>query len=126
MFTVEAERIRSAHAELLATGVPHAPGACAFLDASGACRIYDERPYVCRTQGLPLRWLDDEAGVEHRDVCELNDVTVAGPWPTLLDLPTEACFTLGPAEARLRALQAALTADDPLARVRLRDLFSTT
>src|SRR3954453_10454684 len=53
VFDVEAELIRRGHRDLLATGVPHAAGACAFLDSEGACRIYAERPYVCRTQGLP-------------------------------------------------------------------------
>src|SRR5262245_46152814 len=56
VFEVEAERIRRAHTDLLVSGEPHAAGACAFLDAHGACRIYADRPYVCRTQGLPLRW----------------------------------------------------------------------
>ena len=37
---------------------PHPPGACAMLDADGACRVYAARPYVCRTQGLPLRWAE--------------------------------------------------------------------
>ncbi|MBM4356699.1 MAG: YkgJ family cysteine cluster protein [Deltaproteobacteria bacterium] len=127
VFEVEADAIRSSHPTLLAQGSPHPIGRCAFLDAEGACRIYDVRPYVCRTQGLPLRWLDEEEGVESRDICELNDVTVAGPYPTLLELPEDACWTLGPAEARLRSLQGSLqgsaTNSDPLARVRLRDLF---
>ena len=57
VFTIEAERIKQDYPQLLADEQPHAPGRCAFLDAQGACRIYDARPYVCRTQGLPLRWL---------------------------------------------------------------------
>ena len=61
VFAVEAERIRRAHAVLLAEGEPAPVGRCAFLDAESACRVYDVRPYVCRTQGLPLRWLDDES-----------------------------------------------------------------
>ncbi|MEO6418158.1 MAG: YkgJ family cysteine cluster protein, partial [Polyangiaceae bacterium] len=59
VFEVEAAPIRLRHAELLATGAPHVEGACAFLDDEGACRIYAERPYVCRTQGLPLRWVEE-------------------------------------------------------------------
>jgi hypothetical protein len=27
---------------------------CVFLDAEGSCAIYEARPVVCRTQGLPL------------------------------------------------------------------------
>ena len=31
-------------------------GRCVMLDAAGRCSIYDARPLVCRTQGLPLRY----------------------------------------------------------------------
>jgi len=123
VFEVEATILHARHAELLAFGAPHPEGACAFLDAEGSCRIYADRPYVCRTQGLPLRWLDEEQGAECRDICELNDAPIGGEWPTILELPEEACLTLGGPEARLRALQRALSVKNPLARVRLRDLF---
>ncbi len=115
VFEVEAERIRAAHPALLATGVPHAAGACAFLDEEGACRVYAERPYVCRTQGLPLRWLDEQGGetVELRDICPLNET--AEPVEAL---PEADCFTLGPFEEELARL--ATTA----LRVPLRALFA--
>jgi hypothetical protein len=121
VFEVEAERIRAAHPELLREA-PHPPGACAFLDARGGCRIYAERPYVCRTQGLPLRWIDDEGGphaVERRDICPLNE---AGP--PLENLSVADCWTLGPIEACLAALQAEADGGR-LRRVRLRDLFES-
>jgi uncharacterized protein len=123
VFEVEAASIRARHGELLANGAPHPPGACAFLDADGACRIYEERPYVCRTQGLPLRWIDEDDGqdVERRDICELNDVE--GPWPNLLDLGPDDCWTIGPAELRLQELQRAHDANGELHRVALRSLF---
>lgn len=120
VFEVEAERIRRAHADLLVSGEPHARGACAFLDAQGACRVYAERPYVCRTQGLPLRWLEEDAAgevVEQRDICPLNE---AGP--PLASLPEPDCWTLGPTEARLAALQSSLDGG-ALRRVPLRSLF---
>ncbi|RUL88267.1 YkgJ family cysteine cluster protein [Tautonia sociabilis] len=123
VFPVEADLIRRHHGGLLATGTPHPEGACAFLDAEGTCRIYEHRPYVCRTQGYPLRWVDeteDGSPVELRDICPLNDE----PGPPIELLPPELCWTLGPAEARLAALQAlASAAGAPPARVRLRDLF---
>src|SRR5689334_5996084 len=75
VFAIEAAVIERHHEGLLAEGVPHADGACAFLDAEGRCRIYRQRPYVCRTQGLPLRWLDlgeHDHGRELRDICPLN------------------------------------------------------
>lgn len=120
VFEVEAARIRAEHGELLRSGRPHPAGACAFLGDAGECRIYAARPYVCRTQGLPLRWLEErpgEGGVERRDICPLNE---AGE--PLEALRPEACWTLGPVEARLRRL-AAEAGGGALRRVVLRDLF---
>lgn len=116
VFEVEAELIRLRHAPLLAEGEPHPEGACAFLDAEGACRIYADRPYVCRTQGLPLRWIDDELQAELRDICELNEEGAL-----ITDLSPGDCWTLGPAETELQQLQ--LEHGEGMTRVRLRDLF---
>lgn len=123
VFDVEADRIRLHHELLLATGIPHVRGMCAFLDAEGGCRIYEERPYVCRTQGLPLRWLEARADltVELRDICPLNDAN-----PTLQSLEAlgaDACWTIGPFEDRLAALQFSETGSSH--RTPLRDLFVT-
>ena len=120
VFTLEAERIRQAGARLLQEQAPHPPGACAFLDEAGGCRIYAVRPYVCRTQGLPLRWQDEDddgAIVELRDICTLNEPGA----PELVALPEAECWTLGPVEARLATLQVAWSGRPE--RVRLRDLF---
>ena len=121
VFEAEAAHIRRHHAQLLATAEPHAPGACAFLDAHGGCRIYEQRPYVCRTQGLPLRWLEDRDGsaAELRDICPLNE---AGE--PLEALPSDACWSLGPTEERLAKLE--LAAPGVTGRSRLRDLFTRT
>ena len=116
VFEVEAERIRERHAELLETGEPHPEGRCAFLDGEGGCRIYADRPYVCRTQGLPLRWLDEDA--EKRDICPLNDRGTP-----LTELPAEACWTLGPWEGRLATLQQSRDGGE-MRRIALRSLFS--
>ena len=111
VFEVEAERIRLGAPDLLASGAPHPPGRCAFLGSEGECRIYALRPYVCRTQGLPLRWIDDLEAVEYRDVCSLNEIPVE-------TLEAEECWTIGETEERLVELQG----DGK--RVRLRDLFA--
>jgi Fe-S-cluster containining protein len=116
VFEVEAERIRAHHEQLLARGAPHAAGACAFLDAEGACRVYADRPYVCRTQGLPLRWIDEERGAELRDICPLNESGAP-----IEQLPESSCWTLGETEARLAELQRAFGRDGE--RVALRALF---
>ncbi len=121
VFEVEAQNIRHHHAELLATGAPHAAGGCAFLAADGSCRIYEDRPYVCRTQGYPLRWMEeaeDGRTVEYRDICPLNELG-----PSIEGLPAEACWTLGPFEELLSRLQSAADGGAGT-RVRLRDLFS--
>src|SRR5262249_43953831 len=90
---LEAERIRRAHPAL---GTPHARGACAMLGAEGECRVYEVRPYVCRTQGLPLRWLAEDADgeiVEHRAICPLN--LESPPHPPLAALAEDDCWLLG-------------------------------
>ena len=123
VFEVEAALLRDRHAALFAEGAPHPPGACALLDADGACRAYADRPYVCRTQGLPLRWADPAPGgapVERRDVCALNDPG----GDHLVDLPAAACWAIGPVEQRLAAAQALATPGEA-PRVALRSLFSS-
>jgi len=119
VFELEAERIRSRHAALLEHGAPHPAGACAFLGDAGECRIYEDRPYVCRTQGLPLRWLEQarDTRVERRDICPLNETG-----EPLEALPADACWTLGPVESRLRSLAGAQQPGAPR-RIALRALF---
>ena len=120
VFEVEAENIRRRHPALLREGAPRAEGGCAFLDDAGACRIYPHRPYVCRTQGLPLRWIDEAPGeglVELRDICPLNDEGAS-----IESLSQDACWTIGPFEERLARLQARVDGG-VLRRVSLRSLF---
>lgn len=128
VFRLEAARIEAAHPELLAEGEPHPEGACAFLDGEGRCRVYEVRPYVCRTQGLPLRWLEEHASrsptgededdeiIESRDVCPKNFVGDA-----LEALEADAMWSLGPFEQRLADKQHAIDGGE---RVALRDLFA--
>ena len=120
IFEVEAQAIRERYGDLLRDGAPHPAGRCAFLDGDDGCRVYDARPYVCRTQGLPLRWLtENEAGerVEYRDICPLNETTES----PITELDADLCWTLGPTEGQLAELQA--TTGRPGKRVALRDLF---
>lgn len=151
VFVIEAARIARAHEALLAHEAPGPEGGCAFLDGEGRCRVYAERPYVCRTQGLPLRWIErvgpsaahvapgepegdesegnagDHAG--DGDAFELVEARDICPLnedggPPLEALPAEALFTLGPFEERLAGMQA--RADGGVGRrVPLRALFRT-
>jgi Fe-S-cluster containining protein len=123
VFLVEAQRIRIHHGALLRDGTPHPPGACAFLGNAGECRIYADRPYVCRTQGLPLRWFeedDSEEICEKRDICPLN-----AEGPALDELPEDACWLIGPVELELGNLQAE-TRGPHEDRIALRALFDRT
>ena len=121
VFTVEADNIRSLHRDLLATGTPHPAGACAFLDNNGECRIYDARPYVCRTQGLPLHWIeeaDDGTTVAMRDICPGNDDGIP-----VEELDESDCWIIGPAEEELAKLHYK-SSGGKMVRCGLRDLFS--
>lgn len=122
VFEVEAHRIRARHPDLLARGKPGPLGGCAFLDDQGACRIYADRPHVCRTQGLPLRWLEerpDGEWVEYRDICPLNE-----EGPSLVEIDLTECWSLGIYEPRLEELQLqAQGGQGPARRVALRELF---
>lgn len=119
VFEVEAARI-TAHAPEVLTQAPGPAGACAFLDGEGACRIYAHRPYVCRTQGLPLRWVEERRGrvVERRDICPLN-----AEGEPIERLHKDDCWPLGLVEARLAGLQD-LVDGGAGRRVALRDLFA--
>ncbi|HOY74444.1 MAG TPA: YkgJ family cysteine cluster protein [Deltaproteobacteria bacterium] len=121
VFEVEAQYIAHHAAEIIETGDPHPEGACAFLDGEGSCRIYKYRPYVCRTQGLPLRWIEETAEgtpVEMRDICPVNE-----PGIPVEELPGERCWTIGPFETRLAALQVLASGGIPV-RIALRSLFA--
>jgi hypothetical protein len=123
VFRVEADTIEAHYSELLESGIPHPEGACAFLGTEQECRIYAHRPYVCRTQGLPLRWVERGRGPlrvakERRDICPLNEL----PEAPITALSAEECFTLGPVEQKLSALQEALHPGET-PRVALRALF---
>ena len=120
VFEIEAKNIERHHRDLLLHEKPHSQGACAFLDPSGQCRIYEHRPYVCRTQGLPLRWIEDlpdGGAVEMRDICPLND-----KGKPLETLEPQECWSVGPFEEELARLQ--ISHDrKKLNRVLLRELF---
>jgi len=50
--------------------IRHMKGKCVFLK-NGTCTIYDERPVICRTHGLPLLYTNED-GEWELSVCELN------------------------------------------------------
>lgn len=36
------------------------------------CRVYEVRPIICRTQGIPLGYIDEESGIVEISACHLN------------------------------------------------------
>lgn len=73
----DAERLASLRA--LEAADPFKGKRCTFLTAEGGCGIYELRPLVCRSHGVPLQFKDLDAGSRDdaprlRDVCGLNFV----------------------------------------------------
>lgn len=44
---------------------------CSLL-ADNRCSIYDIRPIICRTQGLPIAYIDDSSSCIEVSACHLN------------------------------------------------------
>ena len=83
---------------------------CVLLDDAGLCRVYEARPTICRSHGLPVRV--DGA----RDVCPLN---FAGDGPGLDEVAEDCVLDLEHVDSVV-GLVDRLAGGDPLARV---DLF---
>ncbi len=119
VFGIEAEFIRKHQSEFLKNNSAAPKGACALLDEEGACRIYDSRPFICRTHGVPIAYLqEDETGeYELRDICLLNE-----EGESLENLSTEKIFQNNAWEEKLALLQ--IMADKgKMERFLLRNLF---
>lgn len=119
VFGIEAEYIRKNQQEFLKTNSPAPIGACAFLNEEGACRIYDSRPFVCRTHGVPIAYLqeDEEGEFELRDICPLNE-----EGEPLEELPEEKLFQNSSWEEKIVILQL-MVDKGKMDRVILRNLF---
>jgi len=120
VFEIEAINIRMKFNRLLSDERPHRKGFCALLDEEGGCRIYEQRPYVCRTQGLPLSWWEENQEGQiyrMRDICPLN---ITGP--PIESLPEKSCWSIGPHEQKLAMLQKKYGSREQK-RVTLRSLF---
>lgn len=100
-------------------------GRCAFLAEDNSCTIYEQRPYVCRHFGLPLRWdsgeSDRNAGEVHeaRDICPLNEDCLDAP---IEQLPAEQCFPVDEVWETLDTLQASSNEGEEEQGMALRDL----
>ena len=52
---------------------PETPASCSFLN-NHSCTIYNSRPFICRTHGLPLLYMNDDEW--ELSYCELNFTNV--------------------------------------------------
>lgn len=96
VFEVEAHRLRAALARLARRDPaqrervrgqaddPRAQHHCALL-VDDRCAVYDERPMICRSHGLPTLVRDSEGGASLTG-CPLNFTTEDPPTPSVLDL----------------------------------------
>jgi uncharacterized protein len=92
VFAVEAERIATALASLepalraRVRAQADDPGhtACALL-VDDRCSVYDERPLICRSHGVPVQERDDD-GHTRVEVCPLNFVDQEPPRASVLVL----------------------------------------
>ena len=58
---------------------PHDGARCAFLNERGRCEIYEVRPVVCRSFGVPLIQIEDpRSGEASLAICELNFTSAEG------------------------------------------------
>ena len=84
---------------------------CPALDEQGRCRVYESRPLICRSYGVPLRHRREVNVVNPPviDVCDLNFVETA-----LNVLPTEDVMDQTSIDTRISEIDA-----DHCARKRL-------
>jgi len=54
---------------------PDPSAACAFLQ-NGLCAIYEHRPMICRTHGLPIAFTDHDDATKNVDFCPKNFTSV--------------------------------------------------
>lgn len=88
---------------------------CAALDAAGRCKIYDARPLVCRSHGVPIRLT--RRGLPVVQSCHRNFRTTTPDADCVLDQTTLS--------ATLLAIDAAEAADQrPGSRVDLASLLA--
>jgi hypothetical protein len=92
---------RARRQDLGATGPRHH---CAALDSAGRCKIYDARPLVCRSHGVPIRLA--RKGLPVVQACHRNFVDTAPDPDCILDQTTLSATLLAidaaeaPPEAR--------------------------
>lgn len=96
--------------------------ACCPLLIDDLCAIYAARPVICRTQGLPLAYVDEERQAIEVSACGLN-------FPNDHVFAPEDLLFLDPFNVRLAELNQAWCSTrnlDPTTRIPLRELACST
>jgi uncharacterized protein len=89
--TVEADAIRTYLTDKSITlGID--PARCAALDAAGRCQIYEARPVVCRSHGVPIRMREDSLPVVRN--CHRNFTHTTPDADCVLDQATLSTLVL--------------------------------
>ena len=115
------DALPAASREHLARTLAENPDRCPLL-IDGLCSVYTTRPVICRTQGLPLAYVDEERQTIEVSACGLNfpDDHVFAP---------EDLLFLDPFNLRLAELNQAWCSKqnlDPTTRIALRELACST
>ncbi len=80
------EGLDRAPAEVVQALAAREPGAGCVLLLDGRCAVYEHRPMICRTHGLPIRYEDpDHPGVAEISCCALNFTTADPPGGAVLN-----------------------------------------
>lgn len=94
---------------------PHAGGHCTFLDEKGHCSIYEARPIVCRSHGVPLKVkIEIPRKKETVSVCPFNLED-----EDILNLPASDYISLDTLNTILALINRQWDADGKLPRVPL-------
>lgn len=110
VFPLEAAIIAARAADLVAgltaAQPAPAPDVCVLLE-NGRCRIYPFRPIICRSQGLPLAYVDEERQSVEVSACLIN-------FPEGTEFTMEELLFLDEINRRLAALNIAYCRDHRL------------
>lgn len=119
VFLIEADNIKMHINQINRVELLNEENKCVFLDVENKCAIYEQRPYVCRTQGLPLKWIEEDENenyLEYRDICPINEEKIL-----VENLNSEDMWLIGPFEESLRQLQ--ITKYNNLNRIKLKEIL---
>lgn len=91
---------------------------CGFLNNDGACSIYNDRPLICRSHGLPIAYLDDEQDepVNLVSYCPLNFTSVK---PEDLEFNSETTLNIDILNSKLTKINSKFIKNNP----ELKDVF---